>query len=123
MNVMQNIIQGNDEIDAVYGHNDDCTLGALQAIDSAGLLVPAGEEGHIFIVGIDGVMDAIKAIHDGSIDETISQDPIGMGAAAVELAVAAAKGEELEKKQIQDSYVIDASNCDEETHWGIAAQL
>lgn len=123
MDAMQNIIQANPEFDAIYGHNDDCTLGAMKALESADMLVPAGEEGHIYIVGIDGTYDAINAITAGNIDVTISQDPIGMGAKAVEIALAVIAGEEAEKTVIQASYVIDAENAADETNWGNAAKI
>ena len=121
MNVMQNIIQANSEIDAVYGHNDDCTLGALKAIEGAGLLKTAGEDGHIYIIGIDGTADAIAAIEEGKIDVTISQDPIGMGKQAIQLAIAAIKGETIEKSIAQPHYVIDSTNADDPDNWGNAA--
>lgn len=121
LNVMQNIIQAQPEIDAVYGHNDDCTLGALKAIEGAGLLVPAGEEGHIYIIGIDGIADALTAIRDGGIDVTISQDPIGMGINAVELSKKVVEGGSVDKNIIQPFYVIDASNVDDPTNWANAA--
>jgi len=120
LNVMQNIIQANDQIDAVYGHNDDCTLGALKAIESAGLLKPVGEEGHIYIIGIDGTYDALQAIKAGKKDVTISQAPIEMGANAVELALKVLAGEKVEKQIDNPFYVIDASNTDDPTHWANA---
>jgi ribose transport system substrate-binding protein len=121
LNVMQNIIQAQPEIDAVYGHNDDCTLGALKAIEGAGLLVAPGEEGHIYIIGIDGIADALTAIRDGGIDATISQDPIGMGIKAVELAVQVKQGQEIDREQNQPFYLIDASTVDEPTNWANSA--
>jgi ribose transport system substrate-binding protein len=120
LNVMQNIIQANDQIDAVYGHNDDCTLGALKAIESAGLLKPVGEDGHIYIIGIDGIYDALTAIKSGKKDVTISQTPIVMGASAVELAVKAIAGEKIEKNIDNPFYVIDSTNVDDPENWAIA---
>lgn len=122
LNVMQNIIQAQPEFDAVYGHNDDCTLGSLKAIEGAGLLKPAGDKEHIYIVGIDGVADALEAIRQGSIDVTISQDPIGMGKKAIELAIQAVNGETVKKDQIQGHYVIDSTNVDDETNWANAVK-
>jgi ribose transport system substrate-binding protein len=121
LNVMTNILQANPEIDAVYGHNDDCTLGAAKAIEAAGKMVPAGEDGHIYIIGIDGIMDALTAIEEGKIDVTIAQDPIGMGANAVDLAVAVLNGETVEKDVIQPFKVLDATNAMDPTNWAIAA--
>jgi ribose transport system substrate-binding protein len=120
LNVMQNIIQANDQIDAVYGHNDDCTLGALKAIESAGLLKPVGEDGHIYIIGIDGIYDALTAIKDGKKDATISQTPVVMGGSAVELAVKITAGETVEKNILNPFYVIDITNADDPTNWANA---
>jgi ribose transport system substrate-binding protein len=121
LNVMQNIIQAQPVIDAVYGHNDDNTLGALRAIEGAGLLKPPGDPGHIYIIGIDGIADALTAIREGGIDVTIAQDPIGMGINAVELTVKVIKGGTVDRKIIQPFYVIDASNVDDPTNWANAA--
>jgi ribose transport system substrate-binding protein len=122
LNVMQNIIQANPEIDAVYGHNDDCILGAMKAIEGAGLLKKTGEAGHIYIIGIDGSSDAIDAIKAGNVDVTISQDPIGMGKAAVQLVLDAVAGKSVEKDIAQPFYVVDPGNVDAPTHWGNAAR-
>ena len=35
LSVMENILQGNKEIQAVFAHNDEMALGALQAIQSS----------------------------------------------------------------------------------------
>jgi len=121
LNVMQNIIQAQPVIEAVYGHNDDCILGAMKALEGAGKLVPAGQEGHIFIVGIDGIADALTAIRDGGIDVTISQDPIGMGINAVQLSVKVIGGGTVDRNIIQPHYIIDINNVDDPTNWANAA--
>lgn len=121
MNVMTNILQAQPVIDAVYGHNDDCTLGAAKAIEAAGKMIPAGQDGHIYIIGIDGIMDALTAIKDGKIDVTIAQDPVGMGANAVQLAMKIYNGGTVDKNVIQPFKVLDINNCMDPTNWAIAA--
>lgn len=120
-NVMQDILLANPDIDAVFGHNDDNTLGALGAIEGAGLLREPGDDDYIFIVGIDGIADAIYAIREGGKAVTISQDPIGMGVNAVRLALSVLRGESVPTQVDQAHYVIDFSNAGEDWHWGIAA--
>ncbi len=122
LNVMQDIIQANPQIDAVYGHNDDCTLGALKAIEGAGLLKPVGQPGHIYIIGIDGTFDAITAIKQGKKDATISQAPITMGAKAVELALDVINKKPVAKRIYNPFYVIDIKNADDPNNWGIAVK-
>ena len=44
LNAMSNILQANSKIDAVFGANDDNTVGALRAIDSANRFQPPWEQ-------------------------------------------------------------------------------
>jgi ribose transport system substrate-binding protein len=122
LNVMQNIIQANPNIDAVYGHNDDCTLGAQKAIEGAGLLKPVGQPNHIYIIGIDGTFDAITAIKEKKMDATISQAPIIMGAKAVQLAIDVVNKKAVEKHIYNPFYVIDIKNADDPGNWGTAVK-
>jgi len=122
LNVMQNIIQANPKIDAVYGHNDDCTLGALKAIEGAGLLKQVGQPDHIYIIGIDGTFDAITSIKERKMDATISQAPIIMGAKAVALAIDVVNKKAVEKHIYNPFYVIDIKNADDPNNWGTAVK-
>jgi len=78
LNVMTNILQAQPQIDAVFGANDDNTVGALRAIDGAKRYKPASSKGHILIIGLDGTAQALDAIRAGKQDATISQNPIRM---------------------------------------------
>lgn len=78
LNVMSNILQSQKNIDAVFGANDDNTVGAERAIDSAGRFSPPSSKSHIYIVGLDGTAQALQAIRAGKQDVTISQNPIKM---------------------------------------------
>ena len=63
--------EGSDTICALYAHNDDMAVGAIQAIKEAGL--KPGQD--IRIVAIDAVPDAHKAIADGEMNATIELTP------------------------------------------------
>jgi ABC-type sugar transport system, periplasmic component len=78
LNAMANILQAQPEIDAVFGANDDNTVGAERAIDSAKRFQPAGDKKHILVIGLDGTAQALEAIRQGKQDATISQNPIKM---------------------------------------------
>lgn len=78
LNAMTNILQAQPQIDAVFGANDDNTVGALRAIDGGGRYKPVGDKGHILIIGLDGTAQALDAIRQGKQDATISQNPIRM---------------------------------------------
>ncbi len=60
------------QITALYAHNDDMALGAIQAIEAAGK--KPGQD--ILIVSIDGVRDAFRAILDGKLNCTVECNPL-----------------------------------------------
>lgn len=76
LNVMENILQGQSEISAVFAHNDEMALGALRAIEAAG-------NKDILIVGFDATEDAVKAVKDGKLAATVAQKPAEIGAEGV----------------------------------------
>ncbi|MGM9974445.1 MAG: ribose ABC transporter substrate-binding protein RbsB [Clostridiaceae bacterium] len=91
LNVMENIIQGNDEINGLFAHNDEMALGALNALKSAGM-----ED--VVVIGFDGGDDAVAAVNSGEMAATVAQQPDLMGSLAIENAVKLIKGESVEKE-------------------------
>ncbi|MDH5159319.1 ribose ABC transporter substrate-binding protein RbsB [Heyndrickxia oleronia] len=89
LNVMENIIQGNPDIQAVFAHNDEMALGALEAINSSGK--------NIIVVGFDGNDDALKSIKDGKLNATVAQQPELIGKLAVKAAGDVLQGKKVEK--------------------------
>jgi ABC-type sugar transport system substrate-binding protein len=67
-------IASTEALDAIYMHSDSVYMpGTLQVLQELDQLVPRGEEGHIFLAGVDGSPAALTAIRDGSADQTSSQ--------------------------------------------------
>jgi galactofuranose transport system substrate-binding protein len=60
------------KIDVMFCHNDDMGLGAIQAIEAAGL--KPGKD--IILVGIDGVKGAFEAMAAGKYNLTVECNPI-----------------------------------------------
>src|SRR3954468_3814880 len=60
------------EIDVVYAHNDDMALGAVQAIEEAGLR--PGKD--IVIVSIDAIREGVQAVVDGRINCVVECNPL-----------------------------------------------
>lgn len=89
LSVMENILQSNSDIQAVFAHNDEMALGALQAAEAAGK--------KLIIVGFDATEDAVKAVNDGKLSATVAQKPADIGVTAVQTAVKISKGEQVEK--------------------------
>lgn len=79
MKVMENILQANPEINAVFAHNDEMALGALEAIKSS-------KRTGVIVVGFDATADAVKAVNDGTLQATVAQKPKDMGKIAIETA-------------------------------------
>jgi len=88
LSVMENILQAQPEIDAVFAHNDEMALGALKAIEASGK--------DIIVVGFDATDDAVKAVEAGEMDATVAQQPSLIGSLGVESAVKVMTGETLE---------------------------
>jgi galactofuranose transport system substrate-binding protein len=62
---------GGKDICAVYAHNDDMAVGAIQAIKDAGL--KPGTD--ILVVSIDGVPDIFSAMVAGEANATVELTP------------------------------------------------
>jgi len=90
------------KIDAIYAHNDDMAIGAIQAIEEAGL--KPGKD--IIIVSIDGVKAAFEAMAEGKSNCTVECNPL-LGPAAFDAVEKAVKGEKLDKKIIVKDEVFD----------------
>jgi len=59
-------------IDVLYAHNDDMAIGAIQAIEEAGLR--PGQD--IVIISIDGVKGAFEAMTAGKLNVTVECNPL-----------------------------------------------
>ncbi|MEE2860799.1 MAG: galactofuranose ABC transporter, galactofuranose-binding protein YtfQ [Paracoccus sp. (in: a-proteobacteria)] len=94
--VMESFLQaenGGQDICALYAHNDDMAVGAIQAIKEAGL--KPGED--ILIVSIDAVPDIFQAMAAGEANATVELTPNMAGPAFDALAAYWADGTMPEK--------------------------
>jgi ABC-type sugar transport system substrate-binding protein len=95
--VMEAFLQSNPEIDLVYAHNDDMGLGAIEAIEAAGL-VPGTD---IKIVTVDAVKDGMQALADGKINFIVECSPL-LGDQLVDIVTTLADGGEVEKRIVTE---------------------
>lgn len=80
--VMESFLKQRDKkIDVLYAHNDDMAIGAIQAIEEAGL--KPGKD--IVIISIDGVRGAFEAMKAGKLNVTIECNPL-LGPQLMQLA-------------------------------------
>lgn len=102
---MQDLLQAHPDVKMVYAHNDDMALGAMQVLEQSGKL----EE--VQVVGIDGLMEAVKKIEEGSYQATVINDPISLGTLAIQAAIKVGNGEDVEKVMNAETGLIDESNA------------
>ncbi len=105
---MEDMLQrfGPGEIDAVYAHNDEMALGALEAIRAAGR-----EDEGIKIIGMDGTEVAFEAIKSGAMTFTVVYPycaPEG-----VQVAYQILNGEKVDTRIQLDTAIVSAENIDE----------
>ncbi|MET4564663.1 ribose ABC transporter substrate-binding protein RbsB [Bacillus subtilis] len=89
LTVMENLLQGHPDIQAVFAHNDEMALGALEAINSSGK--------DILVIGFDGNKDALSSIKDGKLSATVAQQPELIGKLATEAADDILHGKKVQK--------------------------
>ena len=77
---MENILQAQKNIDAVYTHDDDMAQGVVQAIRNA------GREDEMFLTGVGGSQDAMKQIKEGGLYRATFLYNPNMAATAVNMA-------------------------------------
>jgi galactofuranose transport system substrate-binding protein len=91
--VMQAFLKAHGkDITAVFAHNDDMALGAIQAIEEYGL--KPGED--IKIVSVDAARGAFEAMMEGKLSATVECNPL-LGPQFFELALKVANGEPVPK--------------------------
>ena len=93
-------------INIVYAHNDDMALGAIQAIEEAGL--KPGKD--ILIVSIDAIKEAIQAVADGKIACTVECNPL-FGPKVYDTIAKILAGESVPKKAFNKDELFDATNA------------
>lgn len=88
LTVTENLLQGNPDAKAIFAHNDEMALGAIEAIQSSGK--------DIMVIGFDGNDDALKSIEAGNLTATVAQQPELIGQLAVGAAKDVLQGKEVE---------------------------
>lgn len=91
MTVMENWLAGSEHLNAVIANNDDMALGAISAIEAAGL------KDEILVIGVDATPDALAYLEEGRLSGTVFQDAAGQGKGAIEAAMRLIDREDQEK--------------------------
>ena len=112
--VVQNILQSSGgDIDAIYCQNDEMALGASLALQAAGKKV--GED--VFLVGVDGMKEALDAIKNGTLSATVTCNP-RFASTLFDTIEKAMNGEQIDTFIPVEDKVIDKTNVDEYYEYG-----
>jgi simple sugar transport system substrate-binding protein len=90
---MAAILQADKQVDVVYAHNDDMALGAIEALEAAGLAPGRG----VLVIGVDATRAGFEAMAAGKLNVTVECNPL-IGPQLVQLARVAKAGKPLPKR-------------------------
>ncbi|WP_034996858.1 sugar ABC transporter substrate-binding protein [Beijerinckia mobilis] len=110
INLMSNWLSAGIQFDAVIANADEMAIGAIQAMQSAG--VPMKD---YIVAGIDGSPDGIELMKQGYLNVTVFQDAVGQGTAALDTALTLAHGNKTEQKIWVPFQLITPANMNEFT--------
>ncbi len=97
---------GADGFDAIYAHNDSMGLGAIEALEEAG--ISPGED--ILVVSIDGSRAALEAIIQGALNCSVESNPV-IGVELFDAIDSILEGEEVPRRIVVPSQVFDETNA------------
>ena len=103
MALTEDLIQSGTEFDIVIGECDELAIGAILAMESAGMTV--GRDG-ILVGGIDGTPDGLQYMDEGKELIDVFQNASGQARGSMDAAMKAVKGEEVEKTILVDYELI-----------------
>ena len=117
MQVMEDAITATGgDFDAVVCQNDDMMMGAIQAIQAAGI-----DPKSKVIVGFDGVPDGLRAVRDGLADATV-QYPVGQAAEVLKRVVSyLQENPPAEKDYEMPPWIITKENLDSGDFYSLIA--
>ena len=107
--VMADLINAHGkDIEAVYAHNDDMAIGAIQALDAAGM--KPGKD--VIVLSIDAVKDAFHEMIKGTLNCTVECNPL-LGPKAFDAVDQILGGKTLPKRITIQDQVFEAHNAAE----------
>lgn len=107
--LMETLIQQYPDVKAVFAHNDEMALGAITALQAAG--ITPGKD--ILVVSVDGQREALQAIIDGTLGATVECNP-RFGPAVFDAIHAYGRGEAVEPNLVNTDKFFDSSNAEAE---------
>jgi ribose transport system substrate-binding protein len=105
--VTESILSQSKDYDFIIANNDDMILGAMAAVQQAGLL------GTMPMCGVDGLPEALEAIKAGNLSATVFQNPEGQAAGGLTAAVAFLQGAKPDKEILIPFQLVTKDNVDQ----------
>jgi ribose transport system substrate-binding protein len=100
----QDMLQRHPDITVFFGRADALALGAARAVKVANV------DHKVIVVGFDGDVAGLKAVRDGTLQATMTQQTQGMGRLALNSALDAVDGKTLPKEQLQEAVLTTKDN-------------
>lgn len=100
--VMEAFLKANPKIDMVFAQNDDMGLGAMEAIEAAGL--KPGQD--IKIVAVDATHDGMQALADGKFNFLVECNPL-LGPQLMDLAKQVVAGDPVPPRVVTPDETFD----------------
>jgi simple sugar transport system substrate-binding protein len=100
--VMEAFLKANPKIDLVFAQNDDMGLGAMEAIEAAGLT--PGKD--VKIVAIDATHDGMQALADGKFNYIVECNPL-LGPQLMDLAKKVVAGQPVPARVVTPDEAFD----------------
>lgn len=92
---------------AIFAHNDEMAMGALLALERAGL------KKDVYVIGIDAIAQALTAVKEGRLDATVFQDAVGQGKGSVDAALRLAQKQPCAKETMIPFRLVTRENLSE----------
>lgn len=108
--VMREMLRRYPNIDVLVSQNDDMTMGAIEAMQEAG--VSFGENGKVAVISFDAIRPALEMVSEGRINVDIECNPV-QGAYIDEIIGKLEKGEPVEKSYVVDENIFTKENVTE----------
>ncbi|WP_181833237.1 sugar ABC transporter substrate-binding protein [Bacillus taeanensis] len=103
--IMEAILQDHSDIKGVYATTDILAISAVEVIEENQL--------DILVIGSDGIAEMVQLIEEGTLSETIAQNPYDMGYLSVQTALKLVQGENVERNIGSGVDIITKDNAED----------
>ncbi len=95
------------KIDVLVSQNDDMTMGAIEAMQEAG--VSFGENGQVAVISFDAIRDALEMVDEGHINVDIECNPV-QGSYIDMIIQKLENGEQVERSYVVEENIFTKDN-------------